>query len=113
MPPHILSRHTFTTQLELEDGRIYHSRSEPYLYRAFPDNGYYPVRGNDTLFTIAGKLYRGLDPERACGLWWVIADFQVEPILDSTLQLNPGRRLVYPSSRVIQTEIFAAEREGE
>ncbi|MCZ2110357.1 MAG: hypothetical protein LC118_12450 [Dehalococcoidia bacterium] len=53
----------------------------------------------DTLEGLAGRYFAPLP--RACGFWWVLADFQPDPIVDPTLELDVGRRLVVPSLRVL------------
>jgi hypothetical protein len=50
---------------------------------------------------------------RPAGLWWVIADFQPDPVHDPTLSLEPGRVLVVPSIRTVQEEIFSETRRAE
>ncbi len=47
---------------------------------------------------------------RACGFWWVLADFQPDPIVDPTLELDVGRRLVVPSLRVLTDVILSEQR---
>ena len=47
---------------------------------------------------------------RGCGFWWAIADFQPDPIVDPTLDLEPGRRLVVPSLRVLTDVILGEQR---
>jgi hypothetical protein len=50
---------------------------------------------------------------RACGFWWAIADFQPDPILDPTLELEPGRQLVIMSLRVLTDVILGEARRRE
>lgn len=81
---------------------------EPYRFAEFPDTTEHVVREGDTLFTIAGHYYKSLP--RGCGLWWVIADFQPDPIHDPTLELDVGRVLLIPSIRTLTEEIFSERR---
>lgn len=81
---------------------------EPYRFRVFEDNREHVVRQGDSLFTLAGKYFSPLP--RACGLWWVIADFQPAPIHDPTIVLEVGRVLVIPSLRTLNDEVFSERR---
>ena len=87
------------------------SSTEPFRYRDLPDNREHIVREGDTLWNIAARFYRGLP--RPAGLWWIIADFQSDPIHDPTVALTPGRVLSIPSLSTVQTEIFSESRRGE
>lgn len=88
-----------------DQGRLYLTDREPYRYRELPDNRIHTVVEGDTLFNLAGKYFAPLP--RACGYWWVIADFQMDPIHDPTLRLRVGSTLVVPSLRVLESEILA------
>jgi hypothetical protein len=46
-------------------------------------------------------------------LWWVIADFQSDPIHDPTRKLKRGRVLIIPSERTLTEEIFSERRRRE
>jgi hypothetical protein len=71
------------------------------------------VSEGETLFDLAGKYFAPL--ERACGFWWVIADFQPEPneIVDPTLTLEPGLEIFIPSLRVLTDVILGEGRRKE
>jgi hypothetical protein len=73
-----------------------------------PDTRLHTVTEGETLYTIAGRYFR--PRPRACGLWWIIADFQPDPILDPTLTLEPGRRLFIPSLASVDLYILAPVR---
>ena len=47
---------------------------------------------------------------RGCGFWWAIADFQPDPIVDPTLELEVGRTIFIPSERVLTDVILGAGR---
>ena len=112
MPPRIGSRYTFCLGVRDEEGRLYLTDREPYRFRAHPDNRVHTVVEGDTLFDLAGRYFAPLD--RACGYWWVIADFQPDdPIIDPTLRLDPGRRLFIVSLRVLTDVILAESRRKE
>lgn len=108
MPPGEWSRYLFCWGLEDEEGRVGLSEREPFSYQDLPDNRYYTIAAGDTLFTIAERAFPSIP--RACGLFWVIADFQPEPITDATLALAIGRELVIPSERTVKTLVFDERR---
>lgn len=115
MPPNRFSRHRFTLGVKDDDGNLFLTERVPFGYRERSDNKHHLVRTGDTLYSLAGRYFSAF--ERAAGLWWVIADFQPDPIHDPTLALEVGRVLVIPSLRTVQEEIFnerrrASEREA-
>jgi hypothetical protein len=81
---------------------------EPYRYESHADSRVHVAAEGETLFTLAGRYFAPLP--RACGFWWVIADFQPDPILDPTLALEPGREVHIPSLRVLTDVILGEPR---
>lgn len=115
MPPNRFSRHRFTLGVADDEERTFLTERVQFRYRERSDNKLHVVRTGDTLFSLAGRYFDVFD--RAAGLWWVIADFQPDPIHDPTLRLEDGRVLIIPSVRTVQEEIFnerrrASEREA-
>ncbi len=108
MPSRRWSRFTFCTALQDDDGILFLTEREPFGYQPFTDNRLHVVKEGESLFTLAGRYFAPLP--RPAGLWWVLADFQPEPILDPTLALTPGTTLVVPSLRTVQEEIFNERR---
>lgn len=108
MPPLLHSRHTFTAALKLPDGRRYLTARAPFRYRDLPDNRTHVVVEGDTLQTVAARYFA--DMTRPAGLWWVVADFQPDPVFDPTIRLGVGRVLVIPSLRTVIDLIFAEGR---
>ena len=106
MPPRAGSRYTFCNGVNDAGGLLYLTDREPYRYRDHPDNRTHIVAQGDTLFHLAGRYFSPLP--RACGFWWVIADFQPDPIFDPTLALSSGRLLFIPSVRVLTDVILSA-----
>ena len=106
MPPDINSRYRFSYGVKDDYGSLYLTDRAPYGYNPHPDNRIHTVVQGDTLFHLAAIYFAPL--ERACGFWWVIADFQPEPIVDPTIKLEPGRILHIPSRRVL-TDIILNE----
>jgi hypothetical protein len=108
MPPRAGSRHSFTFGVRDERGRLHLTEGEPYRFREHADTREHVVAQGDTLFELAGRYFAPLP--RACGFWWVLADFQRDPIVDPTLELEPGRRLLIPSLRVLTDIILGEQR---
>jgi hypothetical protein len=111
MPPRRFSRYTFSQGVLDDQERLLLTDREPFRFRDLPDNRLHVVAEGDSLFSLAAQLFASLD--RPAGLWWIIADFQPEPIIDPTLELEVGRTLVVPSLRLVTEEIFNESRRGE
>lgn len=94
-----------------EDGNEYLTEHSPFRFQDEPDNRPHSIKQGDTVFNLAGRYLRGVDSERACGLWWIIADFN--DIHDPTLALTPGRVLAIPSTRLVNETILAESRRRE
>ena len=110
MPPKINSRHELTTAIDdANTSKRVLTERVPFRFRDLDDNTHHTVGAGDTLFTIAGQIYDGFT-DRSCGLWWVIADFQPDPIIDPTLALEEGRLIVAPSERTVREEILNPKR---
>jgi len=108
MPPRRFSRFTFCAAVLDDEERLVLTEREPFRFRSFPDNRQHVVQQGETIFSLAGRYFAPLP--RASGLWWVIADFQPDPIHDPTVSLDLGRVLFVPSVRVLTEEIFAESR---
>ena len=111
MPPKIGSRHIFCLGVKDQEGLLHLTDREPYRFRDHTDNRVHTVVQGDTLFDLAGRYFSSLP--RACGFWWVIADFQPDPIVDPTLELNTGRTMYIPSLRVLTDIILGDSRRRE
>lgn len=102
------SRFSRCTPAQDRQGRRFMTDRAPYRYRAHGDNRVHVVAQGDTLPALAAAYFAPLD--RACGFWWVIADFQPEPIVDPVWPLYQQRvQVVIPSVRVL-TDIILAGR---
>ncbi len=80
MAPRTGSRHSFTLGLPDELERRFLSEREPYRFKEHTDSRVHVVAQGDTLDGLAGRYFAPLP--RACGFWWVLADFQPDPIVE-------------------------------
>jgi len=106
--PHAGSRYSFSLGVWDEAGRLLLTERVPYGYQPHADTHVHLVAQGDSLWGLAGRYYAPLP--RACGFWWVLADFQPEPIIDATLELEAGRRVYIPSLRVLTDVILSEQR---
>jgi nucleoid-associated protein YgaU len=113
MPPRARSRHIFSLGVrdEATPDELELTEREPFVYRSFTDNRQHTVEEGDTLWTLAARYFSPMDS--AANLWWVIADFQPDPIHDPTIALVPGTVLVIPSVRTVLENVFDENRRLE
>jgi len=111
MPPRHYSRHTFTTGETDDDDRAFLTDRSIFAYEALSDNRQIIAQQGDTLYTLAARYFKGVP--RPAGFWWIIGDFQPQPIHDPTIQLAAGQVLVIPSVRTITERVFNEERRRE
>jgi len=111
MPPRRYSRHTYSLAVTDEADRLYLTERTPFRFRPLNDTQQHVVRWGESLWALAARHYAGLP--RPAGLWWVIADFQPDPIIDPTIQLQVGQVLFIPSVRVVQEMVFSEARRRE
>ncbi len=109
--PSDVSRYLFCHGLTDENGKFYLSDREPFRFVVRSDNRHHTVVEGDTLFSLAHEYFAPV--KRPAGLYWVIADFQPDPIIDPTLRLVPGTTIVIPSVRCFIEEIFNEARRAE
>lgn len=112
MAPRRFSRYTFANgYVDDEDGAFMLEDAIPFEYVEREDNRHHEVREGDNLQSLAGSYFPSF--ERPDGLWWVIADFQPDPIIDPTVKLSVGSIVVIPSERFVLEEVFDEARRRE
>lgn len=113
MPPIKFSRYQFVSQVLDETlNQLFLTDREKFAFQDFADNMTHRAREGDSLYSLANKAFRGMT-NRPARFYWVIADFQPEPIHDPTLKLKLGRLMFIPSLRTLVEDIFSQRREAE
>lgn len=80
-------------------GVVYFGQRRPIRFRDDVDTIAHQVVDGDTLQGLANIHYQGFpDPS---SLWWIIAEFQVIPIIDPTRRLKAGTMLMIPSATLV------------
>jgi hypothetical protein len=105
---HDYSRYLFCQGILDADGKLYLTDREPFRFVERSDNRFHTVQEDDTLFSLAFQYFERLP--RPDQFFWVIADFQPEPIVDVTLALLKGTTIVVPSMRCLVEEILNEAR---
>lgn len=93
---------------EPDTDALWAETQEPYRFARHPDTQIHIIKQGDTLWSLAAVYFRSL--ARAEAFWWVIADFQPDPIIDPTLELEPGRALYIPSPSVVRGQVLSETR---
>lgn len=105
------SRYLFCQGITDRDGRLHLTDRVPFRFVERGDSRTHTVVEGDDLFGLADLYFNSLP--RPSQFFWVIADFQPEPISDATLALSLGRQLVIPSIRMLVEEICNEGRRPE
>lgn len=101
------SRYAYTRLVHTEAGETLLAAREPFGFRLDPRNRVHSVIAGDTLWTLAERYFSGYAD--AADLWWIIADYQDPPLIDPTVQLEPGEQIVIPPTEAL-LEIFTEHR---
>ena len=109
MPMFAWSRYRYCTVIGGQNGEIAElDEREPFRFRNETDNRYHRAQSGDTWWSIAAKFFSGVP--RACGLWWLLCEYQPDPVVDPTLAIDDGTLIVIPSMRVLRMYAFSDER---
>lgn len=71
----------------------------------------YVVEAGDSLATLAARYFGGMGLSLPSLLYWAIADFQPEPLLDPTIDLTPGTIVYIPSAATLQAWLMRESSE--
>lgn len=114
MPPGNYSRHLFCEATDDDAGRRFLTQRVPFRFESRADNLTVRTTISDTWQSLAARYYAPLAPqaglESAAGLWWVIADYQPDPVVDPTLEIPENSYVVIPSIRTVVEEILGEAR---
>jgi hypothetical protein len=102
-----LSRYQWSSVDTDEAGRRYFGERPVFGFRDLPDNRLHVVKQGERLWHLGHMYFPGVPKNGA--LYWAIADFQPEPVLDATLDLNVGSIIVVPSIATLNA-IFSSSR---
>jgi nucleoid-associated protein YgaU len=100
-----ISRYKHSDVIRRDDNVLYLDTPPRVEYVGGYDEVLHRVVLGDTLWNLALRYYSSI--EGAASLWWIIADFQPEPINDPTVALVPGSWLVIPSIGTVQEWLMA------
>jgi hypothetical protein len=78
----------------------------PRRFEARDDNLFHVSADGDTWDSLADRYYSHIS-ERACGLFWVVMDYQDPPVVDPTLTIRPNTVIAIPSPQMVVTEILS------
>jgi len=104
------SRYYVTETYEAYNGLTLRDEYVPYRYEVNDDNIIHTAAEGDTWWNLAFRYYHHIS-ENASRLWWVICDFQPQPVVDPTVAIAPGRIIIVPPPIVVATEILGVGRE--
>ncbi|MEN6368466.1 MAG: hypothetical protein ABFD77_02070 [Thermotogota bacterium] len=101
------SRYRFCTMLGGNGEIAYLDEREPFRYRDEPDNTFYTAKDGDTWWGLAWKFFSGF-PNKAL-LYFLLCEFQPEPVVDPTIRIEAGRQIAIPSERIIRTKVYSKD----
>lgn len=105
MAPRINSRYERCLGVEDDSGSLVLTDREPFSFDPnLPNTIQHFVGEGEDLWSIAYRYFQPI--QNAEHLWWIIADFQPNPIQDPTIDLETGRMLYIPSIDVVKQRIF-------
>lgn len=95
------SRYNLADVIIEEDGGMHFGMRDRLLWQDLAGVLSHIVIEGETLWTIAAKYYGSTPGSPGSELWWVLADFQPEPMNDPTISLSPGQTLLIPPKEAV------------
>lgn len=109
-----LSRYRFTQIIQRVDGTLMLTDREPFRYQDYADNREHIAKQGDTWHSLAYRYFTADGVlKNPTDLWYVIADFQPDPVVDPTLRIEPGRVIYIPSYETLFQRILSEDRRVE
>lgn len=102
------SRYRYCVEYKDEDENLYLDEREPFRYVESKDNRFHTVSEGDSWWGLAHVYFAGIP--RSCGVWWLLCEFQPQPIIDPTIRLNIGTIIIIPSLQMLRLHVFSEER---
>jgi len=102
------SRYRQSSTYLSDSGRLVLLERQPWRFEDREDNLFHVSSVADAWWTIAEQYY-GHISDRACGLWWVVFDYQTPALVDPTLKIRPNTLIVLPSPGVVVGEVQGAQ----
>lgn len=104
-----LSRYRCAELIRTDAGKLKWDLRRRLEYMGHDDDIAYEVQPGDTWHILAYKFYG--DEFGGADLWWVIADYQPEPVLDPTVMPTVGDILMIPAPNIVQDFILSVNDE--
>lgn len=113
MTAHETSRYRYCTILDHGDlggtpGVKLFDEREPYRFQDESDNRFHNAVEGDTWWGLAWKYFPSF--QNKAQLWFLLCEFQPEPVIDPTIVIVAGTQIVIPSERLVRTQVFNRER---
>jgi len=107
------SRYRYCTILDAGDiggtpGTKLLDEREPFRFRDESDNRFHTVVEGDTWWGLAWRYFPSF-PNKSL-LWFILCEFQPEPVVDPTIRLEKGTQIIIPSERLVRTKAFNREQ---
>jgi hypothetical protein len=102
------SRYHAADLLQTSEGNLRYALRKNLEYLGGEEDIPHEIIVGDTLHSLAARYYDGMG---GAELWWAIADYQPEPIIDPTVQLTPGDILLIPAPYIVQDFIQGVDEE--
>ncbi len=102
------SRYRYCTMLDTGDGIKYLDEREPFRFRDEPDNKFHTAVDGETWWGLAWQYFPSF--LNSALLYFLLCEYQPEPIIDPTIRINAGTQIAIPSERVVRLYVFNRER---
>jgi nucleoid-associated protein YgaU len=102
------SRYRYCTAFRDSGAQLVLDEREPFRFADATDNRWHTAVDGDTWWSLAHRYFAGFP--RACGLWWLLCEYQPVPVVDPTLRVQPGATIAIPSERLLRLYVFSADQ---